>query len=87
MKAGKLRAGGHRQPALAGDARRFPPSRNPACPGYEVYEWNAVFVPAGVPQDVIGRLQRELVKIVAMPDVRESWRRSVPSRWVARLQS
>ena len=71
VKAGKLRAlavtGSRRAPAMPA----IPTIAESGLPGYEVYEWNAVFVPAGVPQDIVDRLQRELAKIVAMPDVRQ----------------
>ncbi len=38
-------------------------------PGYEVYEWQGVVVPAGTPAAIINRLQQEIVK--ALPDVKE----------------
>ena len=40
-------------------------------PGYEHVLWNAVFVPAATPKDIIARLDAELVKAVNVPDVRE----------------
>jgi len=40
-------------------------------PGYEVYEWQGVVVPAGTPAAVIGRLHQEIVKALASPDVKE----------------
>jgi tripartite-type tricarboxylate transporter receptor subunit TctC len=72
VKAGKLKAlavtGSKRSPgapqlptvAEAGDLK-----------GYEVYEWNALFAPAGTPADIVDRMQREAAKAVAAPDVRE----------------
>ena len=41
--------------------------------GYEHVLWNAVFVPAATPKDVIARLDAELVKAVGQPDVREKF--------------
>ena len=38
-------------------------------PGYEAYEWSGVVVPAGTPDEVISRLQREIVKTLKDPDV------------------
>ena len=29
-------------------------------PGFETYEWNGIFAPAGTPQDIIERLNTEL---------------------------
>jgi tripartite-type tricarboxylate transporter receptor subunit TctC len=72
VKSGKLKAlgvtGSKRSPAApqlptvaeAGDLK-----------GYEVYEWNALFAPAGTPADIIERMQREAAKAVNAPDVRE----------------
>lgn len=39
-------------------------------PGYEVYEWNAVFAPAGVPDAVMARLAAALQKALDAPEVR-----------------
>ena len=39
-------------------------------PGYEVYEWNAVFVPAGTPAPVAERLSKELAATLKDPEVR-----------------
>jgi tripartite-type tricarboxylate transporter receptor subunit TctC len=33
--------------------------------------WTAVLVPAGTPKDIVGSLQREIAKLVALPDVKK----------------
>jgi tripartite-type tricarboxylate transporter receptor subunit TctC len=38
--------------------------------GFEVNNWYGVFAPAGTPREIIVRLNAEIVKIMAMPDVR-----------------
>lgn len=40
-------------------------------PGYEVVEWHGVVVPAGTPGPVIGRLHQEIIKALALPEVKE----------------
>jgi tripartite-type tricarboxylate transporter receptor subunit TctC len=40
-------------------------------PGYEVYEWNAVFVPAGTPQAVVERLAKEFSALLKEPGIRQ----------------
>ena len=40
-------------------------------PDFEVPEWHGVVVPAGTPAAVIQLLHREIVKVLARPDVRE----------------
>jgi len=40
-------------------------------PGFEVTSWHSILAPAGTSPEVVARLNRELVHIVEMPDVRE----------------
>ena len=40
-------------------------------PGYEFVIWFGMFAPAGTPQAIISRLNREIVKALATPDMRE----------------
>lgn len=72
VRAGKLKAlavtGGKRSPA-APDVPTVAEAGN--LKGYEVYEWNALFAPAGTPAAAIERMQREAAKALALPDVRE----------------
>lgn len=57
-------------------------ARNPAYPdvptigesaikGYEVYEWNGLFVPAGTPAEVVTALQAAVRDVMALPVVKE----------------
>jgi tripartite-type tricarboxylate transporter receptor subunit TctC len=38
--------------------------------GYDMQGWSGLLVPAGTPPKIIGRLHGEIVKALAMPDVR-----------------
>jgi tripartite-type tricarboxylate transporter receptor subunit TctC len=71
VKAGKLRAlavtGAKRSSALP-DA---PTIAEAGLPGYEVYEWNAIFAPAGTPAPVVARLHEAITKALQSPEVRE----------------
>ena len=71
VKAGKLKAlavtGSKRSPA----APALPSIAESGLKGYEVYEWNAVFAPAGVAPDIVDRMNRELTRALALPDIRE----------------
>ena len=40
-------------------------------PGFEVAGWYGVLAPAGTPPAIIARLNREMVRILHLPDVRE----------------
>jgi tripartite-type tricarboxylate transporter receptor subunit TctC len=41
--------------------------------GYEITSWYGILAPAGIPQDVLERMNGALLKIVAMPSVREKF--------------
>ena len=70
IKDGKLRplavTGKARAPALP----QLPTVAEAGLPGYEVYEWNAVFVPAGTPAPVADRLSKEFAATLKDPEVR-----------------
>jgi tripartite-type tricarboxylate transporter receptor subunit TctC len=71
VKGGKLRA-----MALTGAKRiaalpDIPTMAEAGVPGYEVYEWNGVFVPAGTPAPVVQKLADALAKAMASPEVKE----------------
>jgi tripartite-type tricarboxylate transporter receptor subunit TctC len=71
VKNGKLKAiavTGGRRSAAAPD---LPTVAESGMPGYQVYEWNAIFAPAGTPPAVINRLQAEIAKVVKIPEVRD----------------
>jgi tripartite-type tricarboxylate transporter receptor subunit TctC len=40
-------------------------------PGFETGTWYGIAAPAGTPKDVIHKLQAEIARILAMPDVHE----------------
>ena len=70
IKARRLRAvavaGKTRSPALPD----VPTLAESGVPGYEMYEWNAVFAPTGTPQPVIARVHKALVDVLADPEIR-----------------
>jgi tripartite-type tricarboxylate transporter receptor subunit TctC len=40
-------------------------------PGYDAVGWFGVIAPAGTPKDVIAKLNAEIVRIMALPEIRE----------------
>ena len=40
-------------------------------PGFETTLWHGVLAPAKVPREIVARLNREIVKVLAMPDVQK----------------
>ncbi len=45
---------------------------NELLPGFEVTQWYGILVPAGVPKDIVDRLNAEIVKAIATPKVAET---------------
>ena len=70
-KAGKLRS------LAVTDLRRSPllpelPTLDESgLKGYQIVGWNGMFVPAGTPPAIVNRLHAEVVKVLALPDVKE----------------
>jgi tripartite-type tricarboxylate transporter receptor subunit TctC len=71
VKNGKLKAiavtSGKRSAAVPD----LPTVAESGLPGYQVYEWNAIFAPAGTPPAIVQRLHAEIAKAVVLPDVRD----------------
>jgi tripartite-type tricarboxylate transporter receptor subunit TctC len=70
VKAGSVRAIAH---TGRGRLAAFPdlPPISDTLKGFEAYEWNGVFVPAGTPADVIARLNSGLNAAIKAPSVAE----------------
>jgi len=71
VKAGKLRALAVSDTKRSQSAPDLPTIAESGVPGYEFTSWNGVHVTAGTPKAVITKIQGELVKVVALPDVKE----------------
>jgi tripartite-type tricarboxylate transporter receptor subunit TctC len=71
VKSGKLRAlavlGKERYSGLP----EVPTAAESGMPGFEVDTWYGVLAPAGVPREIVARLNAELTKIMQSPDMRE----------------
>jgi tripartite-type tricarboxylate transporter receptor subunit TctC len=72
---GHARAGRVKPIAHTGTGRiaAFPdlPSVAETLPGFEAYEWNGVFTPAGVPDAILEKLSRGLNEVIRDPAVAE----------------
>ena len=70
IKAGKLRAlavtGSKRSPQLPD----VPTVMESGVPGFEAYVWMGLLAPKGTPQPIIDRLYRELVPVLASPEMK-----------------
>jgi len=71
IKAGKLRALAVTSAKHALALPDLPTIAESGVPGYEVTSWNAILAPAGTPRDIIARLNGELNRIIAAPDMKQ----------------
>jgi len=71
VKSGRVRALAVTGSKRSANVPELPTIAESGLPGYEVYEWNGLFAPAGTPAAVINRLQTEIARIVHLPDVSE----------------
>jgi tripartite-type tricarboxylate transporter receptor subunit TctC len=71
MRAGKLRAlaitSARRLPAMP----ELPTVSESGLPGYEAASWYGMLAPAGTQRAIINKLNREVVRIMQLADVRE----------------
>ena len=71
VKSGELRAiavtSAQRSPA----APNIPTMAESGLPGFEASSWFALLAPAGLPKDVLARINAETIRVMNLPDVRE----------------
>jgi tripartite-type tricarboxylate transporter receptor subunit TctC len=94
VRDGKLRA-----LAVTGDRRFFavpdvPTIAESAVPGYSVTAWQGFLAPAGLPAEIVTRLNAEVVAILKQPDVAERFRAlgneprpTTPQEFKARMEA
>jgi tripartite-type tricarboxylate transporter receptor subunit TctC len=75
---GNIEAGQVRALATTGEKRStvlpdLPTVSEAGVPGYEATIWLGLMAPKGTPQEIIDRLNAEIGKIIAKPEVREAW--------------
>jgi tripartite-type tricarboxylate transporter receptor subunit TctC len=70
-KAGKLRALAVTTAKRSAVAPDVPTLAESGLPGFEVGSWQGVFGPAGMPPEIVKRLNTEIVKILKTPEVAE----------------
>jgi tripartite-type tricarboxylate transporter receptor subunit TctC len=52
-------------------------------PGFEATTWFAVFAPAGTPRDVVTKLNAELKRVFALPDVQDKLKALGLEPWIS----
>lgn len=71
VKGGKLRALAITSAVRSTDWPQVPTVAESGLPGFEVYEWNGLFAPAGTPPKVLERLEAETRAALASPELRQ----------------
>ena len=51
----------------------LPTVQEAGVPGYDVTTWYALWAPAGTPQDIVTRLQQEVARAMATPQLKDVW--------------
>jgi tripartite-type tricarboxylate transporter receptor subunit TctC len=94
VRSGKLRALAVAQPQRSPAAPDVPTTREAGLPSVEVTGWTGIMAPAGTPPEITRRLRDEVVKVLAMPDVRDFLAKqgaepvgSTPEQFAAFIQS
>jgi len=94
VRAGKVRALAVAQSKRTPAASDIPTMGESGFPGFEVISWQGFLAPAGTPVPVINRLNAEIIKVLALPDVRERLtaqgieiRTSTPAEFAAMIRA
>ena len=74
VRGGKLRLVGVATPAPLPQFAEAPTVSTSGLPGFEFNSWFTVMAPKGTPREVVARLNAEIVKALADPEVREKLR-------------
>ena len=68
--------------------------RIPALPGYETETWLGLIAPSATPRDIVARINAEVLRVMALPDVRDkllaqglTLSRSTPDQFAAHIRS
>ncbi len=94
VKAGRLKALGVSGLKRSSGAPDIPTIAEQGLPGFEVNSWYGVFVPSATPAPIVARLNKELVRALSLPDVKERLMRdgvepggSTPAQLLAVVQA
>ena len=71
VKGGKLRAMGVSTRKRASGLPDVPTLAEAGIAGYEVVQWNGILAPAGVPKEIVAKLNSEINKVLALPDIQK----------------
>lgn len=73
VKSGRLRALAVTTARRSAVAPELPTLAESGLPGFDVSTWQAVLAPAGTPREIVQRLNAEIVKAMALPEMKEKF--------------
>jgi len=73
INAGKVRALGTSGTARSAILPDVPTIAEAGVPGFQATLWVGFMAPAGTPQPIVDKLNREITKIVSRPDIKAAW--------------
>jgi len=73
VKSGKLRALAVTSKQRVSTFPDVPTVAESGLPGFETGTWYGIAAPAGTPPDIVDKLQREIVRILALPEITEKF--------------
>ena len=71
VRAGKVRALGVTTAVRSPSAPEIPPIAESGAPAFDLAGWGLITAPAATPKPIVARLNAELNKVIAMPEVRQ----------------
>jgi tripartite-type tricarboxylate transporter receptor subunit TctC len=72
-KAGQVRALGTTGTKRSELTPDVPTIAEAGVPGYEATIWLGIMAPAGTPKDIVEKLNTEINKVIALPEVKDAW--------------
>jgi tripartite-type tricarboxylate transporter receptor subunit TctC len=71
IKAGRIRVLANTAAAAMPEFPQVPTMAQAGVADFEVRLWSGLFAPAATPDSIVKKLERELIEIIRLPDVRE----------------
>jgi len=94
VNSGQMKALAVTGPKRSSELPNVPTMQESGYPGFDVTAWHGIVVPAGTPRPIVERLNREIVKVMASPEVEEGFKRQgldvmheTPAQMTARIKS
>lgn len=72
LKGERLRAIGVTTKKRVSSLPNVPTLAEAGLPGYEVEQWNGILIPHGAPKAIVAKLNAEINKIIALPEIQKS---------------